>query len=232
MSEIKTMSDLLAKTANTVDVDDAEYYRIEREKEQERLELREVAYQKSGINTEKFANARISDIWESDIKLKAEKSINYMQQQSIGLTLLGNVGAGKSYCASAILHELMLSGKYGVYTKVSLLAREIERGKGFGSKESDLAIIRRYTRYDVLVIDEIGRVTSNRQGVEQDILFDIVNERYGDGKITILVSNLSGKDFGVYVGAAMMSRLKESSKFITFNGEDKRKPLPAWENMS
>ena len=231
MSKIKSMSELLSKTLGTVDVNDAEYYRIEQEKENERLAKRETAYQNSGINTDKFAGARVADIYEADIKDKADKSIRFMQSQSIGLVLLGNVGAGKTYCASAILHELMLSGKSGVFTKVSLLAREIKRGESFGAKESDLAIIKRYVGYDVLVIDEIGRVTSNRQGVEQDILFDIVNERYGDGKSTILVSNLSGGDFGIYVGAALMSRLKESSKFITFNGDDKRQPLPSWDKM-
>ena len=232
MSEIKTMADLLTKTAGTVDVNDAEYYRIEAEKEKERLALRETAYQKSGINTAKFADAFTDNLWESDIKSKAKKSVNYMLSHNIGLTLLGNVGAGKSYCAAAVLHELMLSGKKGIYVEVSLLAREVEHGKSFQSKQSDLAIILKYASYDVLVIDEIGRVTSNRQGVEQDILFDIVNKRYGDGKTTILVSNLNYVDFGKYVGSAMMSRLTESSKFITFTGEDKRKPLPSWENMS
>lgn len=231
MSKIKSMSELLSKTLGTVDVNDAEYYRIEQEKENERLAKREAAYQKSGINTDKFSDARVTDIWELDVKAKAEKSVPYILAHNISLTLLGNVGSGKSYCASAVLHELMLSGKNGVYVEASLLCREVERGKSFGSKESDLDIIKRYATYDILVIDEIGRVTSNRQGVEQDILFDIVNKRYGDGKSTILVSNLSGGDFGTYVGAALMSRLKESSKFITFTGEDKRKPLPSWDKM-
>ncbi len=97
----------------------------------------------------------------------------------------GNPGSGKTHLLSAIGQELIhRKGKRVYFTKCSLLVQELLVAK----KELKLArILKKFSRYDAIIIDDIGYVQQDRE--EMEVLFTLLAERYERGSI-MLTSNL------------------------------------------
>ncbi len=97
----------------------------------------------------------------------------------------GNPGSGKTHLLSAIGQELIRrSGKRVYFTQCSLLVQELLNAK----RELRLArILKKFARYDAIIIDDIGYVQQNRE--EMEVLFTLLAERYERGSI-MLTSNL------------------------------------------
>lgn len=97
----------------------------------------------------------------------------------------GNPGSGKTHLLSAIGQELIRRmGKRVYFTQCSLLVQELLNAK----KELKLArILKKFARYDAIIIDDIGYVQQNRE--EMEVLFTLLAERYERGSI-MLTSNL------------------------------------------
>lgn len=97
----------------------------------------------------------------------------------------GNPGSGKTHLLSAIGQELIRRmGKRVYFTQCSLLVQELLIAK----KELKLArILKRFSRFDAIIIDDIGYVQQNRE--EMEVLFTLLAERYERGSI-MLTSNL------------------------------------------
>ncbi len=97
----------------------------------------------------------------------------------------GNPGSGKTHLLSAIGQELIRrSGKRVYFTQCSLLVQELLNAK----RELKLArILKKLSKYDAIIIDDIGYVQQNRE--EMEVLFTLLAERYERGSI-MLTSNL------------------------------------------
>ena len=75
-------------------------------------------------------------------------------------------------------------GKMVYFTQCSLLVQELLNAK----RELKLArILKRYARYDAIIIDDVGYVQQDRE--EMEVLFTLLAERYERGSI-MLTSNL------------------------------------------
>lgn len=99
--------------------------------------------------------------------------------------LFGNPGAGKSHLLCALGHELIAQGRRMKYTSCALLVQELLVAK------RDLRLsreIKRLSKYDGLIIDEMGYVQQNRE--EMEVLFTLLAERYERGSV-LLTSNLT-----------------------------------------
>lgn len=97
----------------------------------------------------------------------------------------GNPGSGKTHLLSAIGQELIhRRGKRVYFIQCSLLVQELLVAK----KELKLArILKKFSRYDAIIIDDIGYVQQDRE--EMEVLFTLLAERYERGSI-MLTSNL------------------------------------------
>ena len=97
----------------------------------------------------------------------------------------GNPGSGKTHLLCAIGQELIRRKCRRVYfTRCDLFVQELLRAK----KELKLArTLKRLSRYEVLIIDDIGYVQQNRE--EMEVLFTLLAERYERGSVMI-TSNL------------------------------------------
>ncbi len=96
----------------------------------------------------------------------------------------GNPGSGKTHLLCAIGQELIHAGRRVYFTPCSLLVQELLRAK------HDLKLdrfIKRLTKFDALIIDDIGYVQHDRD--EMEVLFTLLAERYERGSI-MLTSNL------------------------------------------
>jgi DNA replication protein DnaC len=96
----------------------------------------------------------------------------------------GNPGSGKTHLLCAIAHEMVHLGYSVLFKKCSLMVQELLVAK------QDLKLpkyIKQLSRYDILIIDDIGYIQQSRE--EMEVLFTLLSERYERGSI-MLTSNL------------------------------------------
>jgi len=96
----------------------------------------------------------------------------------------GNPGSGKTHLLCAIGHELVQQGYRVLFRPCSLLVQELLVAK------RDLVlpkVLKRLSRYDALLIDDIGYVQQSRE--EMEVLFTLLADRYERGSV-MLTSNL------------------------------------------
>ena len=96
----------------------------------------------------------------------------------------GKPGRGKTHLLCGICHELARQGKKVYFATCDLMVEELLRAK------QDLVLdklLRKWGRFDVLMIDDFGYVKQNRE--EMEVLFTLLAHRYERGSV-LLTSNL------------------------------------------
>lgn len=96
----------------------------------------------------------------------------------------GNPGSGKTHLLCGIGHSLIQQGYRILFRPCSLLVQELLVAK------RDLLlpkVLKRLSRYDAIIIDDIGYVQHSRE--EMEVLFTLLAERYETGSV-MLTSNL------------------------------------------
>ena len=96
----------------------------------------------------------------------------------------GNPGSGKTHLLCAIGQELILNERRVLFRSCNILVQEMLIAK------RDLKLpqfLKRLSKYDALIIDDIGYVQQNRE--EMEVLFTLLADRYETGSVMI-TSNL------------------------------------------
>ncbi len=100
------------------------------------------------------------------------------------LLVFGNPGSGKTHLICALSQEFINQDKRVYFSTCALLLQELLLAK----KEFRLPrLLKKYNRYDVIIIDDIGYVHQNKE--EMEVLFTMMAERYETGSL-IITSNL------------------------------------------
>jgi DNA replication protein DnaC len=89
------------------------------------------------------------------------------------LLLFGSPGAGKSHLLCAVAHEMISRGRRMKYTSCAMLVQDLLAAK------RDLCLsreIKKLSRHDGLIIDEMGYVQQSRE--EMEVLFTLLAERF------------------------------------------------------
>jgi DNA replication protein DnaC len=100
------------------------------------------------------------------------------------LLLFGKPGSGKSHCLCALGEQLIQRGRSVWFTTCTFLVQQLLVAK------RDLQLpkmIKKLSRYDALIIDDLGYVQQSRE--EMEVLFTLLAERYERGSV-MLTSNL------------------------------------------
>lgn len=96
----------------------------------------------------------------------------------------GNPGSGKTHLLCAIGHELVESGRRVLFLSCSQLVQDLLIAK----RDLRVAnVLKKLSRYDAVIIDDIGYVQQSRE--EMEVLFTFLADRYEQGSIMI-TSNL------------------------------------------
>lgn len=152
------------------------------------------------------------------------------KKDGLGLIFVGSYGTGKTHLAAAICHELIKQNYQPIFGTMITLLEKIKATYGDEyAKENEEQVIDKYTRCDLLVIDDLGKERPTEWAIEK--LYYIINTRYERNlpivittnySIEKLINRLTVKD-NVETAEAIVSRLYEMCVGIQMEWEDFRK---------
>ena len=155
----------------------------------------------------KLNKKKILALYDSMAFLKDKQNILWM----------GGTGIGKTGLATSFLIQAIHQGARGRYVLFADLLHELHRSQ---ADRSQAQVIRRYLRYDILLVDEIGYVDA--EPAQVGLFFTLLQKRHRQ-RSTLITSNLGFSEWASflknpYLTAALIDRLTESSH--VFNMKD------------
>jgi len=144
-------------------------------------------------------------------------------RDSRNIIWLGPTGCGKTGLATSFLTHAIEKGHTGRYVPFAELIDELYRSV---ADHSEQKVLKRYLRYDCLLIDEIGYVQV--EPVQVGLFFTLMHKRH-KRKPTLITSNLGFDDWdgflqNAHLTAALIDRLTESSHVINMKGCESLRP--------
>lgn len=209
-----------------------EAWRMEAEKAtriaQQREQWRMVSLQESGVQP-RFYGAEIGTFKADSPGQRAAlefargyiRDVDQVVKTGRGAMFVGRLGTGKTHLACAIVLAFLDAGKTAFYVRVQDAVRRVKASWGRDAECTEREVMGRMTDPDLLVIDEIG--VQFGTDFERNLIFDIIDTRYGNRKPTILLSNLTTKETTAFVGERVIDRMTEDGGMvIPFDWESHR----------
>lgn len=145
---------------------------------------------------------------------------DYIKEQR-NIIFLGRSGTGKTHLAIALGIEACLKNYKTRFVTGYALANELI--EAYNDRELS-RIVKRYSRCDLLILDELGYVPFSQKGAE--LLFQVMAERNERGSI-VITSNLGFADWTKIFGdatmtAALLDRLTHNAQIFECKWESFR----------
>ena len=158
---------------------------------------------------------------ELDIRLFRELAgCGYVQERK-NIIFLGRSGTGKTHMATALGIEACKNNCRTRFITCYGLVNELIEAR----EERELRrLIQRYTRYDLLILDELGYIPFSKEGAA--LLFQVLAERNERGSV-IITTNLGFADWTQVFGdpamtAALLDRLTHKAHIINCSWQSYR----------
>lgn len=134
----------------------------------------------------KFLEDFQTEVFSSDIQRKIHEleSLNFIQEKG-NIILIGNPGTGKTHLATALGIKACTQGLSVLYVSVPNLVIELKEAM---SRHQVAQYKRKFEKVDLVILDELGYVSFDREGSE--ILFNLISNRNDIGSI-IITTNLT-----------------------------------------
>jgi len=139
------------------------------------------------------------------------------------IVFIGPPGTGKSGLASGLLRQALIEGYRGLFYNAQDLLDEVYASL---ADQSTAKFIKRLSKYDLLVIDELGYLTLRSEQI--NAFFKLMGERY-NRKSTIITTNLDYPEWYELFKKkdlvdAMLDRLNHRCTTIKIEGPSLRTP--------
>lgn len=134
------------------------------------------------VTFEAYRDTHLSSTVRKQIK---ELQHLWFIDQKENIILMGNPGVGKTHLATTLGMEACLQGRSVLFTNIPNLFIEL---KEIMSANQLTYYKRRFSKYDLVILDELGYVSFDQAGSE--ILFNPLSNRIATGSI-IITTNLS-----------------------------------------
>jgi DNA replication protein DnaC len=170
---------------------------------------------------DRYVSCRLSDFRfanRDQKKVVVDYIDNFGPNLSPSIVIVGRVGVGKTMLASIIAIELANKLHSVYFTSAYNVSKSIKAtyDKGSVKKESD--IYKDLTRYDLLIIDEVGIQFGST--ADYLYLYQVINARYETMQPTVIISNLNHADLSNTIGDRCMDRLRGIA--LTLRGNSRR----------
>lgn len=143
-----------------------------------------------------------------------------------GLVFIGSPGTGKSHLAASIALHLIDGRRWVQYTTCMGLIRAVRDTWRSDSETSEAKVLRKFgSEIDLLILDEVG--VQYGTDSEQNILFEVLDRRYGDMRSTVILTNQKKEGLKKYVGDRVYDRLTETGRMVVFDWPSYRKQARA-----
>ncbi len=158
---------------------------------------------------------------ELDIRLFRELITCEFITEHRNVILMGSSGTGKTHMATALgLEACKNNYRVRFVTCYGLVNELIEAHE----ERALQRLLNRYSRYDLLILDELGYIPFSKEGAE--LLFQVLAERYEKGSVMV-TTNLGFADWTqVFVDqtmtAALLDRLTHKAKIVNCNWQSYR----------
>lgn len=120
------------------------------------------------------------------------KKWDEVKKQGLGMYIYGDVGTGKTLLTACIGNYLLEQMTPVLFTNFFEIGKQIKNT--YSGNGSEFEFIDKLSNIDLLIIDDIGTEVMERNGERtwiQDKIYDVVNARYINNKVTIFTSNES-----------------------------------------
>lgn len=142
------------------------------------------------------------------------------------IILHGKTGVGKSGLAVGILRQALISGCRGRFYDVQRLLDDLYASL---ADRSTTKLLNALCRYDILLLDELGYLTLNKE--QMNAFFKLMKERYEAGKSTIITTNLEPEEWYQLLKPkdmvdALLDRLYHRCVVVKIDGKSLRASSP------
>lgn len=147
-------------------------------------------------------------------------------QRGENIIFHGKTGVGKSGLAVGILRQALISGSRGRFYDVQRLLDDLYASL---ADRSTTKLLGALCRYDILLLDELGYLTLNKE--QMNAFFKLMKERYEAGKSTIITTNLEPDEWYHLLKPkdmvdALLDRLYHRCVVVKIEGQSLRAGLP------
>ncbi len=158
---------------------------------------------------------------EGQLVLPELETLDFIKEGR-NIVFCGNPGTGKTHLSIGLGIKACLEGCTVFFTSVPHLLTQIRECR---SQKSLRQLELRFQRYDLVICDEFGYVSCDKEG-GGELLFNHLSLRAGK-KATIITTNLAFDRWGEIVKdkvlvAAMVDRLTHKAHLINMNGQSYR----------
>lgn len=148
------------------------------------------------------------------------KHMAFMEKKE-NLVFIGNPGVGKTHLVIALGIEACHQGYRTLFISCHELLLRLRSAFEKGTEER---VLKRYARYDLLIIDEIGYLPI--QKIEADLFFQLMTMRY-EKNSTVITTNIVLSRWGELfqnseIAAAILDRLVHHVKVFKITGKSYR----------
>lgn len=145
----------------------------------------------------------------------------YTNRYKPGIILSGNFGCGKTGLLTPVLRRLIEQGKSGLWVEVYDLISAIQQGYADGDSNEKLNAAQ---RSDVILLDDLGDVTRNREETEdrRRIIYQIINYRHNNALPMLITTNCDAMQLTLQFGARTVERIVESCVWMPMGGRNLR----------
>ena len=183
----ESYEDLIEESSN-LNLSNEDFLKLFLEREVERRKNNGIARR---IRNATFINKKfLEDFDKTKYSLELNKKFEYLETLKFidnkeNIIMIGTPGCGKTHYATALGIKACMKGKNVLFTSVPNLVIELQEAM---SKNQITNYKRKFEKYDLVILDELGYVSFDKTGCE--ILFNLLSSRNDKGSI-ILTTNLN-----------------------------------------